>query len=149
VDTGKLKAAAGLGADDTVLADGHEDHIIGRIAPRGFDAVVDATGIPSVIEKSIGYLKKAGKFLIFGVCPKDARISISPYDFFHCDWTVMGSFAIKKNFSQALNFILNHKAQLSSLVSLRGPIEEFPKFLEMKMSRKDLMKAQVQFSEEA
>ncbi len=145
VDGEKLNTATELGADVAVPADGSEAKRLAEIAPRGFDYVIDATGIPEIVERSFRYLKKAGTYLVFGVCPKGSRIRIDPYEVFLNDWKIVGSFAIRKNFSQSINMLSAKKIRTDRLVSLRYPIERFPELLELKMTRLDLMKVQVQF----
>jgi len=145
IDEGKLKLAEGHGANHVVLADGSEREEISKIAPLGFDYVIDATGIPLVVEQSIRYMKRAGTYLIFGVCPKDSEIRINPYEIFLYDWKIIGSFAIKKNFFQAVNLISTDKIATDTLVSLKGTIDDFPDMLQQKLDRKDIMKVQVQF----
>jgi len=116
-----------------------------QIVPRGFDYVIDETGIPEIVEKSFKFLKKAGSYLVFGVCPKDSKITINPYEVFLYDWRIIGSFAIRKNFSQSINMLSDKKIKTDKLVSLRYPIERFPELLALKTKWLDLMKVQVQF----
>ena len=60
----KLNLAKKLGAQEVVLADGREGKRLRKIAPRGFEVVVDATGIPQVMEKEIEFVESDGTFLI-------------------------------------------------------------------------------------
>jgi len=145
LDKKKLKTARELGADLALQADGKERARIREIAPHGFDYVVDATGIPRIVQEALGYLKKAGTYLLFGVCPKDSKITVNPYTIFLSDWKIVGSFAIRKNFSQAVNMLSSGKIKTEKLVSLRFPIEKFPELLSLKMRRLDLMKVQIHF----
>lgn len=145
MDEVKLKIAAELGADAALQAKGVESNELQKLAPRGFEYVIDATGIPEIVERSFKYLKKAGTYLVFGVCPKDSKITVSPYEIFLNDWKIIGSFAIRKNFSQAINMLSSEKIKIDVLVSLRYPIERFPELLELKMNNLDLLKVQVQF----
>ena len=145
LDKKKLKTARELGADLALQADGKERAGIRGIAPHGFDYVIDATGIPRIVQESLGYLKKAGTYLLFGVCPKDSKITVNPYKIFLSDWKIVGSFAIRKNFSQSVNLLSSGKIKTEKLVSLRFPIEKFPELLSLKMRRLDLMKVQIHF----
>ena len=56
-----------------VLSQELEKHLNNESYPNGFDIVVDATGIPAVIETAFNYLGKAAKYLQFGVTAQDAR----------------------------------------------------------------------------
>jgi D-arabinitol dehydrogenase (NADP+) len=145
LDKNKLKIARELGADLALQADGEERASIRDIAPHGFDYVIDATGIPRIVQESLAYLKKAGTYLLFGVCPKDSKITVNPYEIFLSDWRIVGSFAIRKNFGQSVNMLSSGKIKTEKLVSLRFPIEKFPKLLRLKMKRLDLMKVQIHF----
>ncbi len=145
VDGKKLKTAEELGADTALAADGSESGKLKDIAPRGFDYVIDATGIPEIVERSLKFLKRAGTYLVFGVCPKESKITINPYEVFLYDWKIIGSFAIRKNFGQSINMLSSRKIKIDKLVSLRYPIERFPELLDLKMQRLDLMKVQIQF----
>src|SRR5256885_7798393 len=46
--------------------------------PLGFNCVIDATGVPAVIENAFMAVKRGGKFMVFGVASNEARISLSP-----------------------------------------------------------------------
>ena len=94
-DTNKsrLELAASLGATATVLSDQQQDEKLKELAPNGFDIVADATGIASVLESSIQYVRERGKIWVFGVVPPEETISIVPYDVFRKDLTIIGSFA--------------------------------------------------------
>jgi len=145
LDPEKLRMARELGADLTFAADGREAEAFKAVAPRGFDYVVDATGIPAIIEKSFAYLKKAGTFLVFGVCPKGSKVSVDPYEIFLNDWKIVGSFAIRKNFHQSIRMLSSGKVRTDPLLSLQYPLEKFPELLRRKMSQLDLMKVQIAF----
>lgn len=145
LDSEKLRIARELGADLTLSADGREAEALKASAPRGFDYVIDATGIPAIIEKSMAYLKKAGTFLLFGVCPSDSKITLNPYEIFLYDWKIVGSFAIRKNFLQSIHMLSSGHIRTDHLLSLRYPLEKFPELLSQKMSRLDLMKVQITF----
>lgn len=103
---------------------------LGRIASRGFDLVIDATGVPSVIEESVRYVKRGGKLLVFGVCPPDAFIRINPFEMFQKDLTILGSFAVKKTFPEAISLLQSGFIDTERLISDRLPISEFARTIE-------------------
>jgi threonine dehydrogenase-like Zn-dependent dehydrogenase len=96
-----------------------------ELAPQGYDIVIDATGVPSVIENAFQHLKVRGQFLQFGVTPNNAKISISPYDIFHKDWTIIGSFALCYTFLPAIAWLENGVIDVEPLVSHKLPLAEF------------------------
>ena len=49
-----------------------EDH------PFGFDIVVEATGVESIVQDSINYVRRGGTLLVYGVYEDSARVSWPP-----------------------------------------------------------------------
>ena len=120
-----LQLARSLGASAVVAVGPDQDAELKEIAPRGFGVVVDATGIPAVIEQAFSYLRPRGQYLQFGVTPNHATVQISPYDLFHNDWTIMGSFALCYTFLPAIAMLANGVVEVESLVSDTAPLAGF------------------------
>lgn len=135
----KLQLALELGATRGVLS----DELKPEHFPRGFDAVIDVTGIPSVIEKELDYLGPTGKFLQFGVAPQNAEIRINPFKLYHKDWSLLGSMAINHTFLPAFNWVKEKRIKLEPLISKVITLEETPEFLS-KPKDPDLLKVQIQ-----
>ncbi len=133
----KLALAVTLGATDPVNV-----REIGRISGETFDVVVDATGIPSVIEQAMGYLGKTAKYLQFGVTPKNAEIRLNPFDLYHKDWTLLGSMAINYTFLPAFEWVKEGRIALEPLVSKVISLEEAAEFLS-KPKDPELLKVQI------
>lgn len=53
-----------------------EDH------PFGFDVVVEATGVESIAQDSINYVRRGGTLLVYGVYEDKARVSWPPSKIF-------------------------------------------------------------------
>lgn len=121
----RIKLARRLGASRTVAANGGSAEQLRDMAPDGFDLVVDATGVPAVIESAFAHLKARGQFLQFGVTPMNARISISPYDIFRKDWTIVGSFALCYTTLPAISWLAKDRIDVAPLVSHRLPLSQF------------------------
>jgi threonine dehydrogenase-like Zn-dependent dehydrogenase len=113
----RLALASQLGATATVAAGPEQTEALRELAPYGFSVVVDATGVPSVIEQAFSYLKRRGQFLQFGVAPKGAIISLSPYDVFQYDWTIIGSFALCYTFQPAIAWLIEGVVDVDPLIS--------------------------------
>lgn len=133
----KLELARSLGATEAVNARNK-----GALAGRKYDIVVDATGIPAVIEEAMTYLGKTAKYLQFGVTPKDAQIRINPFDLYHKDWTILGSMAINYTFLPAFEWVKEGRVQLEPLVSRVITLEETPDFL-ARPKDPELLKVQI------
>ena len=108
-----------------VPADGQQADALHALAPYGFDLVVDATGVPAVIEQAFTHVRPRGQYLQFGVTPMDATIHLRPYDLFRNDWTVIGSFALCYTFLPAIAWLANGVVDVSQLVSHTVPMAEF------------------------
>lgn len=121
----RLDLAKQFGASDTVLADGNQAERLRDLAPHGFDIVIDATGVPAAIEAAFNHLKVRGKFLQFGVTANNAKVQVSPYDIFHKDWTIYGSFAICYTFLPAIALLENNVIDVGPLVSHQMPLANF------------------------
>jgi threonine dehydrogenase-like Zn-dependent dehydrogenase len=121
----RLELAKAMGASFAVPAGADQDAALKEIAPRGFGVVIDATGAPAVIEGAFRYLRPRGTYLQFGVAPNHARISVSPYDIFRNDWTIVGSFALCYTFLPAIDWLASGAIDIAPLVSHVAPMHEF------------------------
>ncbi len=68
----------------------------------GFDVIIDCSGNSNAIESSIKKLKPLGRFLFFGISPQNAEISITPYDIFKKELTLLGSVINPKTFNRGM-----------------------------------------------
>ena len=114
----KLRLAEALGASMTFLAS--EPDTTGRLLramPRGFDVVIDCTGVPSVVEQSISLLKNTGRLLLFGVCPEDSVIQVSPFKIYRRDLEIIGSYALNHTMGEAVRLLEFGKVQTDQLIA--------------------------------
>ena len=140
----RLALAAELGATETVLADDRQEQKIRSIEPGGYNLVVDATGIPHVLERAFDYLRARGTLWVFGVTPNDARVSFSPYEIFRKDLTILGSFAVNRTFQESIAMIQSGRVKVEPLISHTLPLEEFAQGFELAQSDPKRMKVQYQ-----
>jgi threonine dehydrogenase-like Zn-dependent dehydrogenase len=113
----RMELARQLGASAVVPVGPDQDAQLQELAPRGFGVVVDATGIPAVIEHAFTYLRPRGQYLQFGVAPNHAKVQVSPYDIFRNDWTIIGSFALCYTFLPAIALLKQGIVKVEPLVS--------------------------------
>lgn len=100
--------------------------------PRGqYDMFVDATGVPSVVEDSVDLVRPAGRILLFGVPPKDSRLTIDPFKVFNRELTILGSFTSLRNSRQAIDLIESGIVRVSDLVSHLLPLEQFARGIDL------------------
>jgi len=127
VNTQRLALAELLGATRTysdiqqALAD----------EPLGFNCVIDATGVPVVIENAFMAVKRGGKFMIFGVAANDARISLSPFRIYNDEITIIGSMAVLFSFQAALDLISSGVINTQAMLTAALPLQDFSSALDM------------------
>jgi len=115
--TERLEVAARLGADVAVLAGADGVRQLRHGAPLGFDVIVDATGVASAIQEHLGLAKPGGRILLFGVCAPEDRISLSPFEVYRKDLTLIGSFALCYTFNPALMLLQSGAVDVRTLVT--------------------------------
>ena len=126
----RLILAAQMGATATISAGVDQSEALRELAPSGFNIVIDATGVPAVIERAFDSLGPRGQFLQFGVTPTNARVQVNPYNFFKNDWTLIGSFAVCYSFKPAIDWLANNVINISPLVSHTAPLADFASVFE-------------------
>ena len=109
----RRKKARKLGADHIFIGEEPDlkEKII-AICPEGVDYIIDATGDPGAVEQAIPWIRKGGTFLIFGVCPEDAKIQLSPYAIYEREIWIKSS--------MDLRCFLGVKTQLLRLPLIHG-----------------------------
>lgn len=104
---------------------------LGAAALNGFDAVIDATGVPAVMTRSLDYARPGGKLLWFGVPPSGARMELEPFKIFQKGLTLMGSFTSLRNSYQAVDWLRSGRMKVDDLVSHRLGLEEFERGVQL------------------
>jgi D-arabinose 1-dehydrogenase-like Zn-dependent alcohol dehydrogenase len=78
LDEGRLRAAAALGADHTVVSDGGPATLeaLRHLLPQGFRAAIDFVGRPATFELSWSVLRKGGRMVVVGLFGGEARFPL-------------------------------------------------------------------------
>ena len=97
----------------------------------GFNCVIDATGVPAVIENAFMAVKRGGKFMVFGVASNEERISLSPFRIYNDEITIVGSMAILFSFQAALDLISSGVINTQAMLTEALPLQDFSRALEM------------------
>ena len=108
----------------------------------GFDCVIDATGVPQVIEAAFDMVKRGGKLLVFGVAPAEARVALSPFRIYNDEITVLGSMAILNSYAPAVDLIASGALDADALLTETMSLNEYPAALDM-VRRGEGLKTQV------
>jgi D-arabinitol dehydrogenase (NADP+) len=141
----KLDLAKQHGATEVVVADNALEAKLKKIAPYGFDVVIDATGVARVFQGSIKYVKNGGKYLVFGVCGPHDKVEVSPFEIYRRDLEIIGSFAIRRTYDRAFKLMERGAVDVKKLISEAMPVEELPRGLEMMKNGTAAMKLQILF----
>ena len=143
--TGRLAVAAQLGAV-IVEAGAGQDAQLRDLAPIGYRMVIDATGVPAVVERALDYVQPAGTLLIFGVCPTEAHIPFSPYHVYRRDLHIVGSFALNRTFPPALEWLVSGAMQVGPLLTHTLSLAETAAVLAGQRTLPGQLKVQMQLS---
>ena len=121
----KLGVVRDLGATATFVSGPDlKAQLMDRTKGRGYDIVVDCTGVAPVIEGLFEYAGPHAKIMFFGVASRNARISINPFDVYHQDWEILGSMAINYTFQQARDLLAAGRIKVAPLVTRIAGLEE-------------------------
>jgi 2-desacetyl-2-hydroxyethyl bacteriochlorophyllide A dehydrogenase len=114
----KLEVARRMGATRTVVS-GREmtSELLDTTDGRGYDIVLDCTGIPAVIEGLFAYAAANARIMFFGVASPGAEIRIKPFDVYHQDWQILGSMAINYTFGQARDLLAAGRIDVKPLIT--------------------------------
>lgn len=125
INVDRLQSAGHLGFSQTSTSADSFDQ------PRGWDVVIDCTGVPSVIEEGIRRVMPAGEFLVFGVAGMNDKVEIDPYWIFKKEITIKGSMAVLHSYDRAGDLFANGVLDADFMISHRLPLDEFPNALEL------------------
>lgn len=119
VNPQRLETARLLGCDAATL------DVDGLEAPRGWDVVVDCTGVASAISDGLSRVGKGGTFLQFGVTNHDTRVEIEPYKIYNQEITVTGSMAVLHSFERAAQLFAAGVIDPAIFISHRYPLSRY------------------------
>jgi 2-desacetyl-2-hydroxyethyl bacteriochlorophyllide A dehydrogenase len=124
LNAARLETARELGCTNTVTnADRLE-------MPRGWDVVIDCTGVVAAIEDGLTRVGKGGTFLQFGVSEMEARARFSPYRVYHEEITIVGSMAVLNSFERAAEMFVAGVLDPAVMISDRYPLDAYPEALD-------------------
>ncbi|GID30252.1 zinc-dependent alcohol dehydrogenase family protein [Paractinoplanes brasiliensis] len=115
----RLETAKRLGCTAAVTSADELD------APRGWDVVIDCTGVEAAIRDGLARVGRGGTFLQFGVASYDARLAIEPYEIYRREITITGSMAVLHSFDRAGQMLAAGVLDPSVFVSHRFPLSDY------------------------
>jgi 2-desacetyl-2-hydroxyethyl bacteriochlorophyllide A dehydrogenase len=98
--------------------------------PRGWDVVVDCTGVVAAIEDGLTRVAAGGTFQQFGVSAAKAEARFSPYRVYNKEITIVGSMAVLHSFERAGDLFVGGAIKPDVMISDRFPLSEYAKAIE-------------------
>lgn len=130
----KLDLALEYGADAVVKMDRNDSSAaiaeLRALAPRGFDAVIEATAAIPVFEMAIGLTKTGGTLMAYGVYAEDALAKVSPSEIFSREIRIQGSFAQNACIGRALFALQTGRIKTEGLATTVVGLNDFGKALD-------------------
>lgn len=143
----KLDIVKNMGIGETVKVDKQDSSVhemkIKQMFPKGFDIVIDATGVGSVVEQCTKFTKYGAKVIIYGVCDENECIKVNPYEIFRKELKLIGSFAQTHCYDRALKYLENGIVKVDKLVTHNYSLSEYDKALNTVMSGKESIKVMI------
>lgn len=130
----KLATSSGLCEMSTVLVDradlaGSIDAVLAAHA-GAFDVVIDATGRADVIQELPRLARNGARIVYYGVADEAARVTISPFEVFRRELTIMGSFTEVDSFPDALAAFRAGAIRMDGVITHRIPLSDYAIALE-------------------
>lgn len=101
------------------------------LTSQDYDVVVDATGVPALMERTVAYCRKGGKILLFGVPPNGATVTLPAFTIFQHGLTLLSSYTSVRNSIQAVRLLTTGRIDVKPLISHTLPLEGFQRGIEL------------------
>jgi 2-desacetyl-2-hydroxyethyl bacteriochlorophyllide A dehydrogenase len=124
LNANRLETAKELSCTATVTSADELDR------PRGWDVVIDCTGVVAAIEDGLSRVGRGGTFQQFGVASEDASARFSPFRIYNQEIRIVGSMAVLHSFERAAELFADGALRPEVMISHRMRLEEYPQALE-------------------
>jgi len=121
---GRAELARELGAD--LVFNRLED-----LQPNKYDVVIDATGVITLMNRTIDFARSGGTVLLFGVSPSGKNLEMEAFKIFQKGLTLLSSFTSVRNSFQAVNLLQTGQIKVEPLISHRLPLKEMPEAIDL------------------
>lgn len=111
-------------------------------SPRGFDDVIEATGVSAVAAAAFDAVVRGGRLLLFGVYPPGERAAFQPAAIMGGEIDVIGSMAVIDTYEAALEAMAAGAVDATRMATHSFPIDAFADALDV-LRRGDGMKVQI------
>jgi 2-desacetyl-2-hydroxyethyl bacteriochlorophyllide A dehydrogenase len=121
---GRAELARELGAD---LVFNHLEDLQANM----YDVVIDATGVISLMNRAIDFVRSGGTVLLFGVPPSGKNLEMEAFKIFQKGLTLLSSYTSVRNSFQAVNLLQTGQIKVEPLISHRLPLKEMPEAIDL------------------
>ena len=98
--------------------------------PRGWDNVIDCTGVVAAIEDGLPRVIRGGTFQQFGVANETATARFSPYTVYNQEIRIIGSMAVLHSYERAVQLFAEGVLKPDVMISDRKPLDDYPAALD-------------------
>jgi L-iditol 2-dehydrogenase len=130
IDATRLKSAAALGADETILASGAEltREVLRLTEGRGVDVVLEAVGRNETVAAAIDCVRKGGTVTLVGnITP---RVDLPLQKVVSRQIRLQGSCASCGEYPEAMRLMAAGKIRVGSLITAIVPLSEGPRWFD-------------------
>lgn len=90
-----------------------------------FDIALDASGHPAAITDAIARLGPRGRLIQMGVASPSATLSLSPYEVFAKELSIIGSNSLAERYPEAAERMVDLQGELVSLITSTFPLDQY------------------------
>jgi len=120
----RLEIAKKMGADMVITPSNIDETIESFSDGIGVDFVFECTGQLAVWERSIKYVRRGGKIILFGGCKKDTIVTYDTCRLHYDEITIGGSFHFNPEDVRTAQTLLKGNLNLSLLISGSYPLKD-------------------------
>ena len=110
---------------------GQDFEAVKSSAPRGYDNVIEATGVTRVANDAMGAVAKGGKLMIFGVSPAGESAQYEPFRVYNEEITIVGSMAVLVSYGRAVDLVAAGAVDAPKMLSHTVGLDGFAEALEL------------------
>jgi D-arabinitol dehydrogenase (NADP+) len=89
-----------------------------------FDLVIDATGVPQIMQKTLDFVREGGKILLFGVPPSNSKLIFDAFTIFRKGLSLHSSYTSVRNSIQAIRLLTSGRIQSKHIISHQLPLDK-------------------------
>lgn len=131
----KLEVVRAYGGTETILMDRNDPGVhekeLAKIAPKGFDILVDTTANVEVMESMIKFGKMGAKFIMFAMPHAGSKWAIDPEYWYVHEITLIPSWAQTHCYDRAVAYLENKKVQVKDLITHEMDLADYDKGMEL------------------